>query len=159
MYRLESDKLSRTAIDPLLRALRSRGAARGIVVGGGEHLRAFEEAAARAGVVDRVRFTRYMAYEDLRDLYARMAVFLAPVHSESFGQVSVFAMGMGLPVVGYDAGALKEILGRSDTLAAPGNACELAEIIVRMLDNPRLAEEIGGRTGAVPNSGSPLRRW
>ena len=39
-----------------------------------------------------------------------MAAFVAPVHSESFGHVSVFAMGMELPVAGYNVGALEEIL-------------------------------------------------
>jgi glycosyltransferase involved in cell wall biosynthesis len=145
VYRLEPDKLNEASLDPIVEALRRREDARAIVVGGGQLLPTYQEVAAKAGVADRVTFTGYVAYEDLPTWYARMSAFVAPVHNESFGHVSVFAMGMELPVAGYNVGALEEMLGGSELLAPPGDAAALADILVGLLDDPGRSQEIGLR--------------
>ncbi len=57
------------------------------------------------------------------------------MHKESFGQVSPFAMSMGLPVVGYDVGALAEITGDRRLLAPKGDSLALAAIVTALLDD------------------------
>ena len=84
-----------------------------------------------------------MAYEELPRLYAELAVFVAPVWQESFGQVTPFAMHMGIPVAGYDVGALPEVLGSHDLLAPPGDSGALANIIVDLLDDPAKRHAVG----------------
>jgi glycosyltransferase involved in cell wall biosynthesis len=145
VYRLEPDKLNEASLDPIVEVLSRREDARAIVVGGGQLLATYQEVAAKAGVADRVTFTGYVAYEDLPTWYARMSAFVAPVHNESFGHVSVFAMGMELPVAGYNVGALEEMLGGSELLAPPGDAAALADILVGLLDDPGGSQEIGLR--------------
>jgi glycosyltransferase involved in cell wall biosynthesis len=68
---------------------------------------------------------------------------VAPVWKESFGQVSPFAMSMEIPVVGYDVGALSEILGGGEYLAK--NTEELTEIIISLLNDRKKRIQIGKR--------------
>jgi glycosyltransferase involved in cell wall biosynthesis len=144
-YRLEPDKLDEGSITPFIEVLKRREAARAIVVGGGYLLPVYKEAIERAGFGDRVEFPGYVPYADLPRWYGEMTAFVAPVHTESFGQVSVFAMGMELPVAAYDVGALGEILGDDRLLAPRGDATALADILIALLDDPDRAREIGMR--------------
>lgn len=143
VYRLEPDKLNEASFDPLIEVLHRRSDARALVVGGGQLLPLYERKAAEAGVEDRVTFTGYVAYDDLPSWYAQMNVFVAPVHNESFGHVSVLAMGMELPVAGYDVGALGELLGEPTMLAPPGDSGALADIVSGLLDDPARSRELG----------------
>jgi glycosyltransferase involved in cell wall biosynthesis len=143
VYRLQRDKLDETSLDPIIEVLRRREAARAIVIGGGELLPIYKRAVAKAGVVDRVTFTGYVAYDELPAWYARMSAFVAPVHKEGFGQVSVFAMGMELPVAGYRVGALEEIVDDAGLLAPPGDSGALADVLTGLLDDPGRARQIG----------------
>ena len=118
VYRLERDKLDENSIDPVIEAVRRRPGTRALIVGGGTLLAEYQRKVEAAGLGKAFEFTGYVAYERLPALYHRMTLFVAPVWKESFGQVSAFAMNMGLPVVGYATGAIPEIIG-DDTLVAP----------------------------------------
>ena len=96
-----------------------------------------------AGLGDKFEFTGYVSYDSLPDYYRKMTVFVAPVWKESFGQVSPFAMNMRIPVCGYDVGAIGEITADSDVLAPAGDADRLADIMVRLLDEPAERQKIG----------------
>ena len=50
-------------------------------------------------------------------------------------------MSMEIPVVGYDVGALSEILGGKDCLGK--NTAELTEIIINLLDDRKRRMDIG----------------
>jgi glycosyltransferase involved in cell wall biosynthesis len=52
-------------------------------------------------------------------------------------------MGVGLPVVGYDTGALREILGSSEDLVPYGDVDALATKALRMLDDRHRRRETG----------------
>lgn len=135
VYRLEPDKLNAEAIDVFIKVIERRKGTKALIVGGGRFLGVYQEAVRRAGVADAFEFTGYVSYEQLPNYYERMSVFVAPVHKESFGQVSPFAMSMEIPVVGYEVGALPEIIGCADLLAPPGDSDRLASIIIELLDD------------------------
>jgi glycosyltransferase involved in cell wall biosynthesis len=143
VYRLEPDKLNERVIDVFIETVRRRPRTRVLIGGGGSLQAGFQRAVAEAGLDAAFEFTGYVRYEDLPALYGRMSVFVAPVWQESFGQVSPFAMSMGLPVVGYEVGALAEIIADRELLAPPGDSSALAAIIVRLLDNRNRRIEIG----------------
>ena len=153
VYRLEPDKLNENAIIPFIKAVQKRPATRVLIVGGGSLLKHFQEAVAKAGLTDNFEFTGYVSYYELPNFYRRMSVFVAPVWKESFGQVSLFAMNMRVPVVGYDIGAISEILADTTLLAEPENAEMLSDIIVRLLASPHDRAQIGAfqRTRAQGN--------
>ncbi|WGT34102.1 glycosyltransferase [Pseudomonas atacamensis] len=135
VYRLEMDKLNADSITPFIKAVQKRPQTRVLIVGGGSLMETFKEAVNSAGVSDNFEFTGYVAYSQLPDLYRRMKLFVAPVWKESFGQVSPFAMRMHVPVVGYDIGAIGEIVDDSSLLAPYGDADKLSDIIVDLLND------------------------
>ena len=143
VYRLEADKLSEHSIDVFVRVIQRRPETRALIVGGGCYLETYRNAVQEAGVGHAFTFTGYVSYEQLRSLYEQMSIFVAPVHTESFGQVSPFAMHMGIPVVGYNVGALEEIVGDRGFLAPPGESEALADIIIKLFDDPERRRRIG----------------
>jgi glycosyltransferase involved in cell wall biosynthesis/2-polyprenyl-3-methyl-5-hydroxy-6-metoxy-1,4-benzoquinol methylase len=145
VYRLESDKLNSSSIDVFIKVAQLRPATRCLIVGDGKLKPIFEQRVAEAGVTDNFVFTGYVPYQDLPDLYRQMSLFVAPVWKESFGQVSSFAMNMGLPVVGYAIGAIPSIIGDDQLLADFGNSEGLANLIIALLDNRQRRLAIGQR--------------
>jgi glycosyltransferase involved in cell wall biosynthesis len=143
VYRLEGDKLDEHAIEPLIRAVARRPNTKALIVGGGRYLDSYRQAVHRAGLSEAFTFTGYVAYDDLPSYVRRISVFVAPVHTESFGQVSPFAMGMARPVVGYAVGALPEIIGDRSLLAPPGDVIRLSEIILQLLEDRERRVRLG----------------
>lgn len=143
VYRLERDKLNEDAIRPFIRIVQLRPQTRVLIVGGGSLLEPFRAAVEAAGVAENFEFTGYVPYEALADLYRRMSLFVAPVWKESFGQVTPFSMSMKVPVVGYDVGAIGEIIGDRSLLAPPGDEEALAKIVVGLLDAPSQRRQLG----------------
>lgn len=143
VYRLETDKLDEKAIDVFIKVVRRRPGTKVLIVGGGTFLEVYRQAVDRAGVMASFEFTGYVPYDRLPQYYEQMSIFVAPVWNESFGQVSSFAMNMGIPVAGYNVGALYEILGNAELLAPPGDSDCLVEIIIDLLDNREKRLAIG----------------
>ena len=143
VYRLERDKLNEDAIQPFIRIAQLRPQTRILIVGGGSLYEPYREAVRAAGVADNFEFTGYVSYDELPALYRRMSLFVAPVWKESFGQVSPFAMSMKVPVIGYDIGAIGEIVNAPELLAPPGDAEGLARIAVGLLDSPETIHRLG----------------
>jgi glycosyltransferase involved in cell wall biosynthesis len=143
VYRLDGDKVDEHAIEPFIEVVRHRPGTRALIVGGGRFLEPYRARVREVGLADAFVFTDYVAYDELPSLYAEMSLFVAPVYFESFGQVSAFAMGLELPVVGYRVGALEEITGDASVLAPPGDSTRLAEIIGQLLDDPVRRAAIG----------------
>jgi len=145
VYRLENDKLNEQAIEPFIEVIRRRRQTRALIVGGGKFQESYMRAVRDAAIEQAFEFTGYVAYHLLPDLYRRLSVFVAPVWKESFGQVSPFAMNMGIPVVGYNVGAIAEVIDDRTLVAPPGNPTKLADIIIRLLDNRAERLAIGSR--------------
>ena len=145
VYRLEGDKLDENAIDVFIKVIQRRPRTKALIVGGGYYLELYQNKVQQAGVEEAFTFTGYTSYENLPQLYEQISLFVAPVHTESFGQVTPFAMGMGIPVVGYKVGAIPEIVEDCDLLAPPEDSDALAEIIIDLLGDRQRQHEIGAK--------------
>ena len=143
VYRLEKDKLNEQSIDVFIKVAQRRPETKVLIVGGGSFLEPYKNAVNLAGVTESFVFTDYVSYQSLPSLYEQMSIFVAPVWQESFGQVSPFAMNMGIVVVGYNIGALSEIIGTTELLAQPGDSDKLADIIIELLNNRKKRISIG----------------
>ncbi len=132
VYRLEPDKLNAQSIEPLILAVKKKPSIKILIIGDGPLLGVYKEAVRTAGVEKAFEFTGRVSYAALPSYYRRMKVFAAPVWKESFGHVSPLAIRMGVPVAGYDIGALAEITGDRALLAPPQDSEALADILVTL---------------------------
>lgn len=80
--------------------------------------------------------------EDARDLVAAADVLAVPsvpdergMGREGFGLAAVEALAAGTPVVGFDGGALPEVLGDAVVLVPAGDSAALAGAIADLLDD------------------------
>ncbi|UUZ69979.1 glycosyltransferase family 4 protein [Polaromonas sp. P2-4] len=145
VYRLESDKLSQQSIDVFIEVAKRRPDTKILIVGDGSFLLPYKQAVLAHEVANSFSFTGAVPYSELPNIYAQMSVFVAPVWKESFGQVSSFAMSMGIPVVGYRVGGLEEIVDDDELLVPAGDSDRLANIIIKLLDDRKMRHLIGER--------------
>lgn len=143
VYRLGYDKLNQHSIDVFIKTVQKRPQTKVIIVGGGPQYDYYVNKVRSAGVMRNFLFTGYVPYIELPSWYERFTIFVAPVWKESFGQVSPFAMSMGIPVTGYAIGALDEIINNEKLLAPPDDSDKLSDIIVNLLNDYDKCKIIG----------------
>lgn len=74
--------------------------------------------------------------------YRQAAVFVFPSRCEGFGFPLLEAMASGCPVVATKGGALEEIGGKHADYFTPGDAAELASVLVEVTGRERTATEL-----------------
>src|SRR5687768_11960779 len=99
-------------VDVLLRALKEVSAPfECIILGDGNHKAYCEQLAQELELGKRVRFAGFVPQEELRRYFAEATVsVMSSVWPEPFGASGLEAMRYGVPVVAFDAGAIKEWL-------------------------------------------------
>jgi phosphatidylinositol alpha-1,6-mannosyltransferase len=125
------------------------------VAGDGSDRRRLERIASLLGVAERVRFLGHVSDVELRQAYARAALFALPARcrlgkvpeGEGFGLVLAEAGRAGLPVVAGRAGPAAEVVLDGDTgiLVEPEDIEEIANAICQLLENPERARWLGAR--------------
>jgi glycosyltransferase involved in cell wall biosynthesis len=90
-----------------------------------------------------VRFTGFR--RDIRRILEGSDLMVLPSHWEGFGLVLLEAMEAGIPVVGTRVGAIPEVVAEDETglIVPPRDADALATALVRLLENPARAREMG----------------
>lgn len=119
-----------------------------LVVAGDGPLRSELAARADAKLAGRYRQIR-VAPADMPDLYRSADVFLHLSKDESFGNVFVEALAVGVPIVAYDLPRTRWIVGDCALLADPAEPQDLAKQITAAL-----AEDKGRRDEAVRRAAS-----
>jgi glycosyltransferase involved in cell wall biosynthesis len=102
--------------------------------------------ARRCEVEKNLLFKGYVSEHELRLYYSAADVFACPsIWNEPFGMVLLEALSYRKPVVASKVGGIPEIIkdGKTGFLFSPGNSQELAEAIVRLLNNPVFGEDLG----------------
>ncbi|HEX8491832.1 MAG TPA: glycosyltransferase family 1 protein [Pyrinomonadaceae bacterium] len=84
---------------------------------------------------ERVRFTGYVSDDDLRALYSSCRVFVYPSLYEGFGLPPLEAMACGAPVITSRIPSIMETVGDAARLVAPTDFRELAQSIIRVLED------------------------
>ena len=74
-----------------------------------------------------------------------MDVFVLPSLAEPFGIAILEAMALGKPVIVTRAGGPVEIVEeeRTGLMVSPGNVTEMADAIIRLLQNPDQIRDMG----------------
>ena len=115
-----------------------------LVVGDGDRREALMRKAEGLGLGETMRFLGKR--DDVQSILASSDVFVFPsVWDEALGYVLLEAMAMGVPVVASRVGGIPEVIrdGENGLLVAPRNAGEIAQAIVRLLDDPMARERMG----------------
>ncbi|KUO64375.1 MAG: hypothetical protein APF84_03945 [Gracilibacter sp. BRH_c7a] len=103
-----------------------------------------------------VTFTGYKTGEELAQVYASADIFAFPSTTETFGNVVLEAMASGLPVVGFAAGGVKEIIhdGANGLLCSNLNQKEFVHASKEMIQQSGLRSVLsnGARQYALTKS-------
>lgn len=85
----------------------------------------------------RVKFHGWVNDEMKLGYMKRASVLIVPSHRESFGLVALEGMAFGIPLIASTAKALSELVNPACALTfQAGNVMELAQVIIKALDNP-----------------------
>jgi glycosyltransferase involved in cell wall biosynthesis len=96
--------------------------------------------------VPNMTFTGYLKGVELAEAYSATDLFVFPSPTETFGNVVLEALASGTPVIGANAGGVKNIISTGVTgyLCEPGNAEDFIKNILHLLDNESLRVQMAG---------------
>jgi glycosyltransferase involved in cell wall biosynthesis len=119
-----------------------------LIIGEGSHRRYCEKLSHRLGLDNCVHFLGFVPREKLRNYFTHANVsVVSSVWPEPFGAAGLEAMRYGLPVVGFDAGAIREwlISGYNGFLVPWMDRAQFAARVQELLTNKALARQLGER--------------
>jgi glycosyltransferase involved in cell wall biosynthesis len=136
-------------VDVMLRALaKVRAPFEAIILGEGSHRPFCERLCRRLGLENRVTFKGFIPQAGLQAFYREASAVLVPsVWPEPMGLVGLEAMRNSLPVVGFDAGGIRDWLrdGENGFLVPWMDTNLFAEKIDALLADKQLARAMGAR--------------
>jgi len=142
---------------PLLRILRAvreqvpgRVRLRADVAGDGPLRAAMERYLRRHGMDGWVRLRGRLTGDELRALYRRADVFVAPTRLESFGIAALEARTAGLPVVAMAGAGIREFVRPPDEGLLAGSDAAMAAAVTRLAVDARLRQRMAAHNRAAP---------
>jgi glycosyltransferase involved in cell wall biosynthesis len=99
----------------------------------------------RAKIHDRIHLLGYLPDADIPDMYAASNLFVFPSVYEGFGLPPLEAMACGVPVVSSTASSIPEIVGEAADLVNPHSPQEIADAIVKVLNDPAHRQQMISR--------------
>jgi glycosyltransferase involved in cell wall biosynthesis len=99
----------------------------------------------KKGLTDFVTISGGVYGADKEDLLRESDIFVFPSYKEAFGLVNLEAMQRGLPVISSNEGAIPEVIqdGVSGYIVAPKNIDQLADRVLKLVNNPELRKNMG----------------
>ncbi len=95
----------------------------------------------RAGLANRIDIAGGLTGVALDDIYERASIFALASHYEGYGMVFAEALCSGLPIVGYSAGAVPDVVPPEAGILCPkGDVEALAVALRRLLEDATLAD-------------------
>jgi glycosyltransferase involved in cell wall biosynthesis len=116
------------------------------LIGDGPERASLERLAQQLHLEDRVRFLGPLPQAELETAFAGATAIVMPsLGGEVFGLVAAENMARGQLLVVSDLGALAEVVGDAGLVFRVGNADDLTAQLARVLQSPRVAEELRRR--------------
>jgi len=125
-----------------------------MIIGDGNHRAHCERLSHQLGLQNRVHFTGFISQPEIVRYYRESSVaVISSIWPEPFGAVGLEAMRCGLPVVGFDAGGIKEWLidGVNGYLVPWMDRAQYARRLEELLQNKWLARAMGERGRQLAN--------
>ena len=95
--------------------------------------------------LQRVRFLGFVPHPDVAKLYRLADLFVMPSFYEGCGIAMIEAMASGCPVVASQTGACPEVGSGAAITADPHDASDFAAKMLKVLENPQLADTLRDR--------------
>jgi spore coat protein SA len=94
---------------------------------------------------DRVHFVGNVDYGRILDYYQQADILVNPSISEPFGRSLIEGNACGLPVIASQTGGMVELIqpGKNGLLVEPGNADDLAQAMISLLEDDPLLHKMG----------------
>lgn len=89
-----------------------------------------------------VLFTGYVSNQDVKNIYANASLFIYASLYEGFGIPVLEAMQSGVPVITSNVSSMPEVAGDACILVNPYEVDEIRDAIIRVLNDPKLQEEL-----------------
>ena len=114
-----------------------------VIVGEGYLKGELKNVVSTKGLDNKVLFTGFQ--EDVREILTCVDIAVLPSYFEGMGRVLLEAMAMEKPVVGTRVGGIPDLIedGVNGFLVEPGNVMELAEAILKILNEKKIAKRLG----------------
>lgn len=114
-------------------------------------------AIAAAGLDDRIHVPGALGGEELDRLFAQSSIFALASYYEGYGMAFAEAMAAGLPIIGYRAGAVPDLVpAEAGTLVAPGDIDALTEALGALIRDGAHREQVADGAYRV---GQSLPDW
>lgn len=109
-----------------------------------QYLDGLKRECVRLGIAERVRFLGYVSEGDLVALYREASALVHPALFEGFGLVLIEAMALGAPVIAAASDGPRGFMTdeKNGLLVPIKDSKALAHAILRLMDDPRLAETL-----------------
>ena len=117
-----------------------------LIIGDGPERSSLEELARETQISSMVRFAGHLEAAELENaLGSALALVFPSLGGEVFGMVIAENMLRGKAIVASDLGAFSEVLDSAGLKFRTGDALDLAARISELIENPRLARQLGKR--------------
>jgi glycosyltransferase involved in cell wall biosynthesis len=146
--------IERKGVNFLLRAMPAilaRRPVRLVITGDGHYRREWEDLARELGLNGTVTFAGFVSNEELGSLFRSCSIYVHPAiydsrgDTEGLGVVLVEALSNRKPVVASNVGGIVDVIKDGETgLLVPEQDPEaIAKAVLRLLENPEYAEQLG----------------
>jgi glycosyltransferase involved in cell wall biosynthesis len=118
-----------------------------LIAGEGDYKDELERLLKRYELEDNVTFLGHLDQRALKGYMDRCLTLILPSLSEGLGRVIVEAFACGKPVIGTNVGGIPDLIKDSENgfLVPPNDVEAIREKINYLIDNPRIAREMGER--------------
>jgi glycosyltransferase involved in cell wall biosynthesis len=123
-----------------------------VFVGKGSMVEDLISMSRRLNIQDNIRFVGFVSDNQRKAMYYRSAdVFALPTFAESFGNVGLEAIAVGVPVVASNVGGVPDIVrnGEVGILVPPRDPAKLADSLITLLEDSDLRERMGSAGRAL----------
>jgi len=138
---------------PAVAELKKRGlAVELLIVGTGDNEPALRRQVEESGLEDIVRFTGFVEWDNVPQLYQTSDIFVLPSYNEGMSIALLEAMATGLPVVVTDTGGTRELVNGNGIVVPWADVGQLAQALSHLVASPHLREHMSrlGRQIVLP---------
>lgn len=127
-----------------------------LLLGRGPLQQTLMEKATAAGIADRLIWIESVPHDAVSNYINLMHTLILPSETteqfktltsvgwkEQFGHVLIEAMACQVPVIGSDSGEIPYVIGEAGLVFPEGNAAALKECLLKLIEQPKLAEKLG----------------